>query len=230
MSGPSHPLSVLRSAVRLPAPASGVGCSTVRCSPRLAAVTLADTFCPVNLPIAAVAMLLVGCFLRVKTPETTWKKKLAQMDYAYVHSPSCGSTRLTQVPSQECHLCRWIHFNHPRTHLGRRSILVGFSASPHSSHPRPCGDGSVHFRREDLGQASDGSLRHSHPQHVFDWVLHHVPSWSPRDGCRCVLLASFSLRSLTGSSFAVYYLPVYFQSALGDSPIQSGVDLFSICL
>ncbi|GAA6026165.1 hypothetical protein JCM11491_006596 [Sporobolomyces phaffii] len=34
-----------------------------------------------NLPICAVATVLVLAFLRVKTPETTWREKLAQMDW-----------------------------------------------------------------------------------------------------------------------------------------------------
>jgi MFS family permease len=37
-----------------------------------------------NLPLTGLAMLLVLLFLKVKTPQTTMKEKLAQMDYACV--------------------------------------------------------------------------------------------------------------------------------------------------
>jgi MFS family permease len=40
-----------------------------------------------NLPLTGLAMLLVLLFLKVKTPQTTMKEKLAQMDYACVTSP-----------------------------------------------------------------------------------------------------------------------------------------------
>lgn len=34
-----------------------------------------------NLPICAIAAALVLAFLRVKTPQTTWREKLQQMDW-----------------------------------------------------------------------------------------------------------------------------------------------------
>jgi len=35
-----------------------------------------------NLPVSAVAMVLVLCFFRVKSPKTTWAEKMEMMDYA----------------------------------------------------------------------------------------------------------------------------------------------------
>ena len=43
-----------------------------------------------NLPISAIAMALVLVFFRLKTPKTSFKEKMAQMDYANCVSRECS--------------------------------------------------------------------------------------------------------------------------------------------
>lgn len=46
-----------------------------------------------NLPISAIAIVFVLLFLNVKSPKTTLKEKIEQLDYAYVLSHICPAGR-----------------------------------------------------------------------------------------------------------------------------------------
>ncbi|GAA5954646.1 hypothetical protein JCM3765_003841 [Sporobolomyces pararoseus] len=143
-----------------------------------------------NLPICAIAVVLVFCFLRVKTPKTTWREKLAQMDwYNLLFVASATSAILGLTWGGVTYSWTSFHTLVPLI-LGLAGIVLFIYLERFSKHP------TVPFT-----------------------ILTHYTSVA---GYIICFLHSLLVLAV------LYFFPVYLQSVVGDSAIQSGVHSFTL--
>lgn len=144
-----------------------------------------------NLPISAIAIVFVLLFLNVKSPKTTLKEKIEQLDYANVIFIG-GTTALILGLTFGGSTYPWASYQTlVPIILGITSIAVFFYIEKHWV---------------------------KYPTVPYD-MLNNVTSF--------VGFFSTFIHGLVVLT-AIYYLPVYFQSTKGTSPIMSGINLFSL--
>ncbi|GAA5882906.1 hypothetical protein JCM16303_006639 [Sporobolomyces ruberrimus] len=143
-----------------------------------------------NLPICAVAVGLVLAFLKVKTPQTTWREKLQQMDWfnlLFVASATSAILGLT-----------WGGVTYSWTsYQVLVPLILGLA-------------GIVAFVYLEKFSA--------HPTVPFDILTHYT---SVAGYVICFLHSLLVLSVL-------YFFPVYLQSVVGDSAVESGVHSFTL--
>ncbi|GAA5907394.1 MDR family MFS transporter [Sporobolomyces salmoneus] len=145
-----------------------------------------------NLPLCAVAVILVLAFLRVKTPQTTWREKLRQMDWynlLFVASATSAILGLTWGGVTYS----WSSYN---TLVPLILGLLGIVAF-------------IYLERFS-----------KHPTVPFEILTHYT---SVAGYIICFLHSLLVLAVL-------YFFPVYLQSVVGDSAVQSGVHSLTLAL
>ncbi|BGP17885.1 hypothetical protein JCM10213v2_005927 [Rhodosporidiobolus nylandii] len=144
-----------------------------------------------NVPLSGIAMVLVILFLDVKSPRTTMREKLEQMDYVNTLFVASSTATILAIT--------WggVTYSWSSFHV-LVPLVLGL-----------VGMGVFLFLEKTFVK---------YPTVPFDIL---------RDRTSLTGYLTTFLHGITVMA-GVYFIPVYFQSCFGDSPIQSGVHLFSL--
>ena len=120
--------------------ASGAGCSVCHFQHGYGFDNKPDImYTDVNLPVCAVAALLVLVFLTLRRPSGSFMEKISRLDWMFVVIPCRVILLLITVSMQrERPHCREFHSRHSRTYVGWRSLLMEVSRRSHPSDHWSC--------------------------------------------------------------------------------------------
>lgn len=90
-----------------------------------------------NLPISAVAALLVAIFLDLKTPEGSLRKKLARIDFMLVESRLCAQAFTDATIQGQCSHYFKLHSRCHRSLVGRCSLSLDVCTRSRTSYHWP---------------------------------------------------------------------------------------------